>query len=93
MINNNNGNRPPRTWKCFKCHTEYPNTLLYCPDCNIARKHSFTLEEKYKRKMCTDCDPALCHNDYSKCIKIKEKVVKKKNGLYNAFKSNNVKTN
>jgi hypothetical protein len=37
-------------WNCFLCETEYPNTLLYCQKCNIARKHSFTLEAKARKK-------------------------------------------
>ena len=37
---NSNGER---TWSCFLCNTEYPNTLLYCPKCKIARLHSNNL--------------------------------------------------
>ena len=32
------------TWVCFFCNRKYPNTLLYCPKCNIARKHSRNLQ-------------------------------------------------
>ena len=32
-----------RTWTCFLCQTEYKNTLLYCPKCEIARLHSNNL--------------------------------------------------
>lgn len=44
-------NNRPRTWVCFLCGSKYPNTLLYCPKCDIARKHSFTLESKQKQKL------------------------------------------
>lgn len=38
------------SWICFKCHQEYPNTLLFCPHCHIARKHSHNLYETKKIK-------------------------------------------
>lgn len=41
---------PIRKWKCFKCHSLYPNTLLYCPKCDIARKHSNRLLDKFLAK-------------------------------------------
>ena len=37
---------PYSKWECYKCGKVYPNTLLYCPKCNIARKHSYTLKQK-----------------------------------------------
>ena len=72
-------NRPTRTWHCYKCNTEYKNTLLYCPICNIARKHSFTLEAKHKRRFCSGCDISLCDNNFSNCIKTKKLVKEIKN--------------
>jgi len=50
---NLNGN--DRSWICFFCKTKHPNTLCWCPECNIARKHSnnlyITLEKKNKKKL------------------------------------------
>ena len=34
-----------KTWECVLCRTEYPNTLLYCPKCEVARKHSENVRE------------------------------------------------
>lgn len=58
MFKNNNQYQKKHAWKCFLCHTEYPNTLRYCPSCNIAKKHSDNLyktalkkeKEREKRK-------------------------------------------
>lgn len=40
-------------WQCFQCEKLYPNTLRYCPTCNIAKKHSdnlrITFDNKKKR--------------------------------------------
>jgi len=32
-------------WICWFCKRTYPNTMIYCPKCNIARKHSINVEE------------------------------------------------
>jgi len=37
-------------WECFLCHECYPNTLLFCPNCNIARKHSHNLWVSARKK-------------------------------------------
>ena len=46
--------RQERTWTCFLCQSEHPNTLCYCPKCNIAKLHSNNLfksaELKKKKK-------------------------------------------
>lgn len=31
------------TWHCFHCGKEYPNTLLYCKECDATRKHTENL--------------------------------------------------
>lgn len=38
------------TWTCFLCEKEYPNTLRYCPHCDIAKKHSDNLRKSAKKK-------------------------------------------
>jgi len=39
-----------KTWSCFYCFAQYPNTLLFCPKCNIAKKHSDNLHLSAKKK-------------------------------------------
>ena len=39
-----------RVWKCFLCGHTYPNTLRYCPSCEIAKIHSDNLFESKKNK-------------------------------------------
>lgn len=39
-----------KTWACFYCGSLYPNTLLFCPKCSIAKKHSNNLYESHKEK-------------------------------------------
>jgi len=36
-------------WKCFKCELEHPNTLRYCPICDIAKVHSDNLRITAKK--------------------------------------------
>lgn len=41
------------SWECHFCHKIYPNTLCFCPQCNIARQHSKNVrdsDEKAKRR-------------------------------------------
>lgn len=35
-------------WECHFCHRVYPNTLLYCSACNIARQHTINVE-RYRK--------------------------------------------
>ena len=35
-------------WECHFCHKVYPNTMLWCPQCNIARQHSRNVERYQK---------------------------------------------
>jgi len=37
-------------WECFKCKSKHPNTLRYCPHCNIAKIHSDNLQNKNKNE-------------------------------------------
>lgn len=41
---------PIYTWICFFCGKKYPNTLLYCPKCNKARKHSYNCKKTAEAK-------------------------------------------
>ena len=39
-----------KNWVCFKCEETHPNTLRYCPICNIAKTHSDNLRETSNKK-------------------------------------------
>lgn len=41
-------------WTCHKCGCLYPNTMLYCPKCNIARKHSKNMWRDHPFEGCID---------------------------------------
>jgi hypothetical protein len=44
-------------WECFTCEEKHSNTLLYCPSCNISKKHSnnlfrdkFSMRKQYQER-------------------------------------------
>ena len=37
-------------WECFKCELVHPNTLRYCPCCDIAKVHSDNLRNTSNNK-------------------------------------------
>ena len=37
-------------WECFLCERKHPNTLRYCPFCNIAKIHSDNLRKTAKKR-------------------------------------------
>lgn len=47
---NFNVEKKESNWQCFQCEKIYPNTLRYCPSCNIAKKHSDNLKTSSKKK-------------------------------------------
>lgn len=38
-------------WECFLCERKHPNTLRYCPYCNIAKTHSDNLRKTAEKKL------------------------------------------
>ena len=36
-----------KIWICSKCHRTYPQSLMYCPKCNISKKHATRLMDNF----------------------------------------------
>lgn len=43
-------NNSNRVWICSNCKRVYPQSLIYCPKCNLSKKHATRLVDSFLNK-------------------------------------------